>query len=178
MLAGVGEAVGGPHLRHHLERLGGLGARVGRLDAEEVPLGDGGAGETELDAAAAEVVEGGGAFGDPDRVVEAAGCEHGGVAEADAGGLLGQGGEHQLRRGGQAELAGAVVLDLPPAAVAELVGEAGLFEGLAEAELLGGGAGILDLVEQVDLHRHTLTFARTPRLMSPCATRSLRGRYR
>ncbi|WP_345034577.1 hypothetical protein [Kutzneria kofuensis] len=48
-----------------------------------------------------------------------------------------------------------MVLDLPPAAVAQLVGQLRLLDGPPEAVLLVARRprpGILDLVEQIDLH--------------------------
>jgi hypothetical protein len=46
--------------------------------------------------------------------------------------LLGGRGQQHLRRRGQAELLGAVVLDLRPAAIAQLVRQLGLFDGLLD----------------------------------------------
>ena len=67
---------------NQLERLLHLLAGLLALDVEGAPLRDRGAGEAELEAAAAEVIEEGGALGDADRVVEAVRREHRGVAHA------------------------------------------------------------------------------------------------
>src|SRR5690606_431915 len=51
-------------------------------------------------------------------------------------GRPGDRGQHQLGRRAVAELRRSVVLDLPPAAVAELVGELRLLEGLEDQRVL------------------------------------------
>src|SRR5205823_5781225 len=84
---------------------------------------------------------------------------HDAVAETDAVGALGAGGEEHLGRRGVAVLLEEVVLDLPDAVHAELVGQLHLLEGVLDELVLGvglPGAGELMLVEHAELHGGSL----------------------
>jgi len=142
-------------LRDQLERLFGLRHDFGGVDAEQPPLRCRGLGEPYLKAATGKVIQGGGPLSGPHRVVDRAGRQHGGVAEADAARALGYRREYDLRRRGQAELLPAVVLHLPPATIAKLVGQLRLLDGLLESLVLvalGPRTRILNLIEEIDFH--------------------------
>jgi hypothetical protein len=90
-------------------------------------------------------------------VIEPERRQHGGVAEPDPLGVLRDRREHQLRRGGQAELSARMMLDLPEAAIPHLVRQPGLLQRLDNAPvlvILSPGLRILDLREHVDLQMY------------------------
>src|SRR5262249_39651808 len=104
-------------------------------------------------------------------VVDAEGREDARGAEPDAARVACDRREDQLRRGAPAELRRGVVLDRPPAAVAELVGEPRLLDRpLVEVARVGlvRGLGGLELGEDVQDHRRGyLGSAAVPRGSGP-----------
>ncbi|HUN33977.1 MAG TPA: hypothetical protein VMU95_18400 [Trebonia sp.] len=146
--------VAGPGIRpqpgHEFERLLGLRRDLSGVHAEQSPFGGRGAGQSHLEPAAGQVIQGGRALGHPDRMIDRPRREHGGVAESQAPRALRQGRQHDLRRGRQAELFRAVVLDLPPAVIPKVVGQFGLLNCLHETRVLVAvdpGPWILNLIE-------------------------------
>src|SRR5947209_4472128 len=84
---------------------------------------------------------------------------HDAVAEADAVGALRRGGQEHFGRRGVAVLLEEVVLDLPDAVHASLVGQLHLLEGVLEQLVLGvvpPRTGELVLVEHAELHGGSL----------------------
>ena len=87
-------------------------------------------GGADLEPAARDDVERGAPLGDADRVVHLGHAHDGAVADADALGLRGHRGEHDLGRRAVRVLLEEVVLDRPHPVEAELVGQARLLEGV------------------------------------------------
>src|SRR5205807_9818027 len=142
----------------------------------------------ELDASVGHQVEGVDALDDARRMVEVERDLDDAVAEADAVGALRRGGEKDLGRRGVAVLLEEVVLDLPDAVHASLVGQLHLLEGALEELVLGVGApraGELVLVEQAELHGEaskgmalTASSNRRSRAGRPPASRADKARRR
>jgi len=122
--------------------------------AERFELGDAGAlAHAEIDAAAADEIERGDAFGDPRRV--AGGQLHDAVSEADLLGALARRAEEHFRCGRVRILFEKMVLDLPGIVVAEPVGQFELVERIVVEPQFAAGlprARQLQFVEYAELH--------------------------
>src|SRR3954471_16115913 len=154
------------HPRERVEALLPLRALLLALDAEAAELGLrrrlAGA---ELDPAAGDQVERGGALGDPRGVVERGRQLHDAVAEPDALGPLRRRSQEHLRRARVRVLLEEVVLDLPDVVEADPVGELDLLESVAQQLLVGAvlpRPRHLVLVEDPEAHRALRTLPADP----------------
>ena len=111
--------------------------------------------DPELQPPVAQEVDGGGLLGDADRVVVRVGDEPDAVADPHAPGDRGDVPVDDFGRRAQARVLDEVVLDRPEAVPSELVGQAGLLDGLLQEQVLlpvEPGLGRGNLVEESELH--------------------------
>ena len=99
------------------------------VDAERLPLEAARARESDLGATVTQSIQRRRALGDADWVIHLERRQHPGVPQPQPARPLRDRGEQQFGSRAVAELGGPVVLDLPPALVAELVREASLLQG-------------------------------------------------
>jgi hypothetical protein len=108
-----------------------------------------------MQAAARQDIERGGALGDLDGMVELRHADHDAVADLDALGQHGAGGQEQLGRGAVRVFLEEVMLDRPDMVEAQLVGQLHLLEAVVVDRALGLARPRprdRNLVEKAELH--------------------------